>query len=244
MRRGTLFGDFPVTSAIFILCLIFYGMEAWDDHVLEERPFTTSLITMRGFDPRITLELGANNLLFLKAGQLWRLIAAAFLHGNALHIAMNLMVLLDLGRLCEPMLGRERFGVVYIASAIGGSLGSAGWSWIRGGFPATSVGASGAIVGLIGLLLGFSLRHKDRELRDQILRSVIYMVLFTTLIPHVDHAGHAGGFITGALFGFFTPRYISSGGAKAWRIPFLLAALATLASLGFPAYYFMMDLVR
>jgi hypothetical protein len=93
-------------------------------------------------------------------------------------------------------------------------------------------------MGLVGLLLGFSLRHRDRDLRDQIMHMVIYIVILTLFIGRVDHAAHAGGFITGACFGYFTPRYVSSQGARAFRIPFILSILAVGTSLGFALWNF------
>jgi rhomboid protease GluP len=176
--------------------------------------------------------LGANSYRDLHRGEIWRLVAHAFLHGGIIHILFNMFALTDLGRICEPLLGRERFSVVYIASAVAGGLASAGWAMLRHHGTIPSVGASGAICGLVGLLLGFSLRHRDRELRDQILRSVVYLAVLGFAIPHVDNAAHAGGLVTGTVFGLFTPRYVSSRSARLWQIPFWLVVAAAAASLG------------
>ena len=235
MRRGTFFETFPATSIILFLCLAFYALETY--YTQKGQPREQLGQSFMQIDGTIILGLGSNFLPLVQEGQLWRLLSCAFLHGGLIHIAMNGLFLSDVGRLCEPMLGTERYTVVYVASALGGSLGSIAYALATGG-AAFSVGASGALMGLIGLLLGFSLRHRDRELREQIMRMVIYMVILTVVIRGVDHAAHAGGFITGACFGYFTPRYVSSQEARAFRIPFYISVLAAGVSLGLALWNF------
>ncbi len=240
MRRGTFFSDFPATSILLILCLSFYALEVYYTHKFNENE--QILKSAFSIDPRVLLKLGSGHLELLKRGEMWRVISAAFLHAGAIHILFNLWILSDLGRFCEPLLGKERFTVAYVASAVGGSLGTAAYATLSRGI-GFSVGASGAVLGLIGLLFAFSVRHRERELRDQLSRWIIYIVIITILIEtggsiRIDHAAHAGGFITGAIFGYFTPRYVSSQSARSWRLPFWMAVLITALSLGYALGYF------
>ena len=70
-------------------------------------------------------------------------------------------------------------------------------------------------------------------MRDEVMRWIIYGVILSFVVfSNVDHAAHAGGLAAGALFGWFTPRYVSSRSARLWRIPFYLVVLAVAASLG------------
>jgi rhomboid protease GluP len=240
MRRGTFFNDFPVTSTLLLLCLGFYALEVYYTDRNHDQEIVQSILSIDG---EVLYGMGANNLSLVKQGEIWRLLSCAFLHAGLIHILFNAWVLSDLGRICEPLLGRERFAVAYVACALGGSLGTLGYAAVSGRVN-FSIGASGAIVGFIGLLLAFSIRHKDRHLRDAMMRWVIYIVIITVYIHFsgivsIDHAAHAGGFIVGFIFGFFTPRYVSSQGAKAWRIPFWIAIVVTAASLGMAlAHYF------
>jgi rhomboid protease GluP len=240
MRRGTFADDYPVTTGLLLAILVLYLIEAlWTMKLV---PDTRFLEAVQQPDFRVELALGANWAPALRRGEVWRLITAAFLHASLLHIVFNGIALFDLGRLTEPLLGRERFAVVYLASAISGNLASAGHSMLveRGG----ALGASGAIFGLLGLLVGFAVRHRDRELRAEALRMVLYPVVFTLFMPNIDHAAHAGGFVCGALFGLITPRYVASRSARAWLLPALLLGGATLVALGIGIYRLVSTTIR
>ena len=86
----------------------------------------------------------------ISTGEWWRLVTAMFLHGSLLHLAFNMFALYWLGRIIEDALGTPRFLLVYIVS---GLAGSAGALWFSSAF-AVTVGASGAIFGHIGGLIG------------------------------------------------------------------------------------------
>lgn len=237
MSRGSFYDSFPATSILLLSIAAFYALEVIYHHKLAEESLLQSVLWLAGDDgTRVHLSLGANSASDVEKGQVWRLVSYAFLHGFLIHLLMNAMVLADLGRICEPLLGTERFTVVYIVSAIAGGLGSIAYGSLRGGLH-VSVGASGAICGLIGLLLAFSLRHRDRDLRDQIVRWIAYLAIFSLFFPNVDHGGHAGGLLAGAVFGYFTPRYVSSHSARLWRIPFWITVAVTIAALGFAIWH-------
>jgi len=188
--RFALLRRFPVTAAIGLAILVLYALQ----HGLARGPDWSWVI----------IRLGAvRSDLVLEEGELYRLITAAFLHGGLLHIGLNGLAFVQLSLLCEHIYGSWRLLVVYFLSAIGGTLCSATF------MPMPSVGASGAILGLAGLLLGTSWFGQDRwraELRRLLGRRLLYGVLLTFAlglgiqlfwIPIIDNVGHLGGLLTG-----------------------------------------------
>ena len=126
-------------------------------------------------------------------GEWWRLITSAFVHAGFLHIGLNMWVLFSGGRYTERLLGNVAFLVLYLLSAIGGSLSSIAWH------PATvSVGASGAIFGVYGGLIGLlMLRQKSippaaaASLSKNAIGFVSYNILFgVTGSFNIDMAAH------------------------------------------------------
>lgn len=126
-------------------------------------------------------------------GQWWRLLTAAFLHGSILHIAFNMYVLFALGPTLERVLGHGRFVVLYVVAALGGSVASYTFSDPR----TVSVGASGAIFGLMGALLVAGRRLKWDVRQVLILLAVNVVIGFIS--PDVDWRAHFGGLAVGAL---------------------------------------------
>jgi hypothetical protein len=133
------------------------------------------------------------------AGEWWRLVACTFLHGGVLHVALNLVVLWVLGRSLEPIIGTWRFLFLYFAS---GLVGSAASSWF---VESQSVGASGAIWGLLGAHA--ALAFYPRPLLPSALIGLARRSAATNLVlnvvnsfnPHVDAAAHVGGGLMGGL---------------------------------------------
>jgi membrane associated rhomboid family serine protease len=126
-------------------------------------------------------------------GEWWRLLTAAFLHGSWLHIAFNMYVLFVLGPTLERVLGHVRFIVLYVVAALGGSVISYTFSDPR----TVSVGASGAIFGLMGALI-----VAGRRMRWDITQVLILLginVVIGFLSPEVDWRAHFGGLVVGAL---------------------------------------------
>ena len=168
----------------------------------------------------------------LAAGQWWRLVTAGFLHGGLLHILMNSWVLFDLGAQVEEIYGAGRMLVIYFVSTVFGFYASAVWS------PAPSVGASAALMGLIGAMIALGVRHKSpvgSSIRATYIRWAIYIILFG-LLPglHVDNAAHIGGLAAGFGIAYLAglPRLEGSWTERLWRgaswICILLTALSFL----------------
>ena len=102
-------------------------------------------------------DMGAKINLFINHGQYYRLITAAFLHGGILHIFFNMSALNIIGREVEAVYGGKKFLIIYFLSAIGGNI----FSYVFK--PSSiSVGASGAIFGLLGAMLVFGIKEKKK----------------------------------------------------------------------------------
>jgi membrane associated rhomboid family serine protease len=133
-------------------------------------------------------------------------VTAIFLHAGLLHIGFNLWCLFDLGPEVESLFSTTKFVVFYLVSGVAGFLLSLWWSPFG-----MSVGASGAILGLIGVLIGVSFHHGHlgKEYRGRLWRWVIYILIFGLFFA-VDNAAHIGGLATGVLLGYL----VSEGEAE------------------------------
>ncbi len=147
---------------------------------------------------RVLLRLGESLPLRYNLIQPWRFVMAIFLHASILHIVFNMWVLLDIGPQIEEMYGSARYLFIYVLCGIGGNLLSSG----IGGHP--SVGGSGAIVGLIGVLLATTIGRQGagaQMLRGQLIRWLVYILIWGFVVSGVDNWAHGGGLVTGFLLG-------------------------------------------
>jgi membrane associated rhomboid family serine protease len=127
-------------------------------------------------------------------GDWWRLATAMFLHGSILHIAFNMLALYWIGTIVEQALGTPRFLLVYFVS---GLAGSAGALWLSPPLEVT-VGASGAIFGLIGSLLILEYLATG-SLMGQALMLILVNLAFTFAVPGISIGGHLGGLAGGIV---------------------------------------------
>jgi membrane associated rhomboid family serine protease len=217
-----------VTTVLLASCVVLYGLSiVWTGgwslaDVMQWRP-----------DPEVLLRMGANSAERVRHGELWRPLAAAFLHGPAFHILLNMMVLQGFGGFLEAVLGWRRYLIVYGASALAGGLASA----LIGGVP-LSVGASGAIWGL--MLAGFALARARntllpariaRQLRQR-LTMVLILNVVISLLPGIDFYAHFGGGAVGFALvasGLLAPRHPGASGDSSWAVR--LIALGTAVAL-------------
>ncbi len=133
----------------------------------------------------------------VRAGQYYRLITGAFLHSGLMHLAFNCYALYIIGSQLESFLGKFKFTIIYFISALFGSLFS-----ITFYGNAASVGASGAIFGLMGSLLYFGYHYRvylGNVLKSQIIPLIIVNLVLGFVVQGVDNAAHIGGLIGGAL---------------------------------------------
>jgi membrane associated rhomboid family serine protease len=141
-------------------------------------------------------EVFVKGLLFGPAvadGEWWRLITAAFLHGNLLHIGLNMLVLYWLGSSVEAYLGPARYLAVYLVSGLAGSAGALITTPNE-----PTVGASGAIFGVMGSLLMIEYLQ-TRQLAGPAATLIVVNLLFTFTIPGISIGGHLGGLAGGIL---------------------------------------------
>lgn len=139
---------------------------------------------------------GANVTDLTKAGEYWRLITSAFLHAGIIHLAVNMYSLYVIGPQIESFFGKTKYLIIYLGSALFGSLLSTVFN------TGISVGASGAIFGLMGSLLYFGYHYRvylDGVLKSQVIPLIILNLLFGFMVSGIDNAAHIGGLIGGLL---------------------------------------------
>ena len=147
------------------------------------------------FNPSF-IYLFANNLGLVKAGEFYRIITSVFIHANIFHLLCNMYTLFVIGSQVENFLGKKKFLFIYFASAIVGSLLSLTFS---SGF---SVGASGAIFGLMGSLVYFGYHYRlylNTVIKSQIIPLIILNLALGFWINGIDNFAHIGGLIGGYL---------------------------------------------
>ncbi len=151
---------------------------------------------LMGLNNMNLLLLGANNIELLKHGQIYRLITYGFLHGSIVHLISNMYCLYVIGSQVENNLEKKRFLIVYFVSMITGGLLSALFN------DGISIGASGAIFGLLGALLYFGLHFRlylSEALRTRIIPVIVLNLIIGFAVPGIDVVCHIGGLIGGFL---------------------------------------------
>ncbi len=181
------------TALVLLLCgaAFLAGLAAGDGPFL---PRLSNLVTFGGDVPALVAQ-----------GEWWRLVSAIFLHAGLLHLAVNAMALWIFGEIVENVFGSRGFWVVFLASGIAGTVGSAFVAK-----PPVAVGASGGGFGLLGAALALlSFRRgifpagQRRALRANVLLMIVANLSLGMLIPQVDNTAHlaglGGGFLAGLL---------------------------------------------
>ena len=131
---------------------------------------------------------------FIADGEYWRLLTAGFLHAGLFHLATNMLSLWILGSMLEPAFGRWRFGLIYLVSLLCGSFGALLMSP-----DSVTVGASGAIFGLLGAAAVLA-RNRGFSLMESGLGIWIGLnLLITFTVPNISIGGHVGGLVGGGL---------------------------------------------
>lgn len=173
-------------------------------------------------DMQMLVQWGANTTPLTTDGQSWRLVAALFLHGGLIHLLLNMWTLWGIGRLTERLFGSALFAAIYACAGIIASLCSIAWHPF-----VISVGASGAIFGVLGACLAFFLRSPTRMPRNIAWRQGLAMTVFIlfNLISGfmgegIDNAAHVGGLLTGFILGSLLARPVDDERAplRPWRV--------------------------
>jgi rhomboid protease GluP len=199
-----------VLAAVFA-CEIAFGIGEWSGPL---KPSIQTLVALGGL----------NRGLVLEAGEWYRIFSAALLHGDLFHLVLNGICLYLAGTVLENLVGRRWFFALFVIGAVCGSLASLALNPPS----VVSVGASGAIMGLLAAAFVTSLRYPPGALRTQI-QMMAVQVLIPALIPlavsrtgqHIDFAAHAGGALSGALGGLVL--------LKTWRADSTRPAFLPLA---------------
>lgn len=166
-------------------------------------------------------------------GEWWRLLSANYVHFGALHLAFNMWCLWQVGRFTERLLGNWAFVLAYSFSGIGGAIASIAHN-PRG----IGAGASGAVFGIFGCILGFMLVRRRtipvrvfKPLVTSILGFLGYNIYFSlTMSTHIDNFAHGGGLFIGFLCGMLFSRAIPvpAAGTPRRRYAYALAIIVLL----------------
>ena len=183
---------FPVYTSILLACIavVFFTQYLTSD---DPEFFTVDRFSgyYAGFDKKA----------FLSAHEYWRILTGAVVHSGILHVAMNSYALYSFGKLIEMLSNRAHLSIVFILSALGGGLLSLVFKP-----DATSVGASGGIVGLLSYLAVYAFKRRQfisPEFRKSLLINIGFILIFgLVLYQSIDNYGHIGGLIVGAIYGY------------------------------------------
>lgn len=149
--------------------------------------------TSRFYDIGLAFDPSAGELVGVADGEVYRLLTSAFLHGGVFHLLLNMYALFLFGPQLEAALGRVRFVALYFVSALGGSALSFAFSAPN----QPSLGASGAVFGLLGGYLVVSRRLGRDSTPILVLLAINFGYGF--LVPRIDWRAHLGGLVAGAL---------------------------------------------
>ena len=227
---GVFGGPAPVTSVLLVANLLMFGVEFM---ATTAQGGGAGLSILWGMGGEATERLGMiipHSIFF--EHQWYRLVTAMFLHGGLLHLGFNMMALMQLGPTLEELYGSARYLFLYVFTGIFGFLVSA----FTGHF---SLGASGAILGIVGALLAVTSRKGGSymaELRSRLISSVV-LLFAIGFLPRVriDNTAHFAGLVSGFVLGrIFADREPMN--ARERNIAYMLgwiAGLTVIASFAF-----------
>ncbi|MGH9468632.1 MAG: rhomboid family intramembrane serine protease [Terriglobales bacterium] len=221
-------GTVSVTGILILINFIMF--------ILEYSLSGTSLLTNLMASPSgaVTQRLGESvplGYLVLRSpfhDQYWRWITACFLHEGILHIGFNMWALYDIGQIVESFYGGAKFLFFYILTGAFGYMVSSYFGYL-------SLGASGAIFGILGAMIAYGVRRshttQGQQLRNVAVRWAIYALILAFVIPHVDNAAHIGGLVSGFVLGMvvgddppLTESQIRRWTVVQWAVVILVAA--------------------
>ena len=180
-------------------------------------------------DINTLINFGANYSVLTKNGEVFRLLSSAFLHIGIIHLLCNMYSLHILGPTIEHFFGKTKFLIIYLFSAIIGSL----FTLVFQSSQAVSAGASGAIFGLLGSLLyfGFSYRgYVGNKIINQIIPVILINLFIGFTMPGISNSAHIGGLIGGLCISYMLGDVDESKSRK------INGAVITLILTGFMIY--------
>lgn len=189
-----IFGDHaaPATTALLIANILMFAV-SWMAIAAQGGGGGTSILWNMGGTTSYRLGASYGPAIFY-GNEWWRLVTAMFLHGGLLHIGFNMMALMQFGPALEELYGSARYLFIYVVTGAFGFLLSAK----MGNF---SLGASGAILGLVGVMLAVTSKRGGsymREVRSRLISSVVILfVLGFSGVMGMDNSAHFGGLVAG-----------------------------------------------
>ena len=224
-KLSGVFGDneAPVTSVLLIANILMLGVSWLSFAAVGEGGGLTILWGLTG-EPQYRLGASFGPAIFY-GHEWWRLVTAMFLHAGLIHIGFNMMALMQFGPALEELYGSARYLFLYVVTGAFGFLLSAA----RGHF---SLGASGALLGLVGLLLAITTKRGGaymREMRSRLITSVgmLFLLGFSGFMA-MDNFAHGGGLAAGFALGkLFADRQPMN--ARERRFAYALGWLAGIA---------------
>ncbi|MDR3210552.1 MAG: rhomboid family intramembrane serine protease [Planctomycetota bacterium] len=238
-------GKWPYTRLLLtLLALVFVLQFVTDFFIPAEYRFSSGGFSLAA-QAYTNILMGSNFHLFdLAYGQVWRFVTSCFLHFGLLHIVFNGWAMWDLGRMVEERWGGRQVFTVFILAGAAGSAASLFWYTLVWKIPTNSAGASGAICGLLGIMLGAYYRNRfslGQFLGQQLVRWAIYILLFG-LVLGADNGAHVGGFLVGAGIGYLFPPGSADHPGKGqsfWRLAFAASLAISLLSLVFALVFYL-----
>lgn len=182
-------GGFDLTNVLTAYCVALYVLSlALDPGAILHMRSLFDLLSPSG---AALFHLGMTGGLSWAAGQWWTLATATFLHGSLLHILFNMLIMRQFLPNVVDLWGAPRAFVVFMAGGIGGFLLSNVVT------RASTIGASGAIFGLLGALISYGRRTHQAHITQQLWLSAVFMFLMGFTMGSVNNWAHAGGFAAG-----------------------------------------------
>jgi len=192
----------PVTYSILAICCVMYALSFVITMKLSGgQGAGGGLMGLGGIATQVNYRLGASLPLAYDITQPWRFVTAIFLHGGLLHIGFNMWVLMDIGPMVEELYGSARYLFLYVATGVAGYLLSSSVGHL-------SVGASGSLLGLVGVLLAATTGRKNmaaQALRSALIRWLIYIAVLGFIFSGTDNYAHFGGVASGYVLGRLMP---------------------------------------
>jgi membrane associated rhomboid family serine protease len=192
----------PVTYVILAICCVMYALSfVITMKVSGGEGLGGGLMGLGAIANQVNFRLGESLPLAYNISQPWRFVTAIFLHGGLLHIGFNMWVLMDIGPMVEELYGSARYLFLYVVTGVGGYLLSSS----VGHF---SVGASGSLLGLVGVLLAATTGRKSmaaQALRSALIRWLIYIAVLGIISSGTDNFAHIGGLASGYVLGRMMP---------------------------------------
>jgi rhomboid protease GluP len=135
----------------------------------------------------------------------WRMLTSLFLHFGPLHLIFNLYALFVIGPGLERIIGTVRFALYYLLAGLGSSAGVLLLRLMNFSRPEQLVGASGCVMGVVGVWAGYLLRHRHEPFAGRRLRNIVLIVAIQTAFdlstPQISMAAHLSGLVTGVALG-------------------------------------------